>query len=656
MDEFLRASSYEFSWFAVPVVAVGAANWLLGLVTLRRERGSTPSLTLMAMTFTIGLWLIGLGMAYAARDESVAMAWIKISMVGTVFVPFSAFLHAARGSRRLQLMRSFAVVGFAFSTLLAVISLSSTVLLDHTRHYFWGYYPVYGPLGPVLIAYYGLFFIAGGALYRLGGDRTKSVTQRKRMRIRFAALALAIPATVDFLPTMGVGVYPFGYVFISGYITLSAFIIWRYRLVDITPALAATQITETMDEGLLVIDRDGVIRVANSAAARIWGLGRSLVGVPFEDLDAAWRHDTLSRLIDPEREHQLEVTFEASGESRTVIVSTSRLLDHLGEWVGTVYLIHDITERWQAEAAMRQSEERFRSLVQNASDLITVIDPDTTIRYQSPAIKRVLGYDAERTIGRKLLDAVHPNDVDGFITSLEELIAHPGRAITGEGRVLHTEGTWRHLEFTGTDQRTNTAIGGLVLNLRDVTERKELEKQLRHQALHDPLTNLANRTRFGDRLEHALLRRARSGASVAVMFMDLDNFKRVNDSFGHAAGDALLTQVAERVQSCLRAEDTMARLGGDEFAILVEGIGVLDDTTAIATRIFRALEDPFHLAETDIDVGVSIGIATSEAGTDCDAGQLLRDADIAMYSAKSRGKGCFRVFDSTIRGIDEAAA
>ncbi len=307
-------------------------------------------------------------------------------------------------------------------------------------------------------------------------------------------------------------------------------------------------------------------------------------------------------------------------------------------------------ELQESQAEVSRREEWFRSLVLNTSDLITVIDADTTVRYQSPSIERVLGHRADDLAGHKLIDHVHPDDAAGFIAALRDLMTDREGVVTGEGRVRHRDGQWRHLEFTGTDQHTNPAINGLVLNLRDVTERKLLEQQLRYQATHDPLTALANRSRLADRLQHALIRSERTGTRVAVLFMDLDNFKSVNDSLGHSAGDRLLTQVAERVQGCLRAVDTVARLGGDEFVILLEDVTAEGEATEVTGRIFDALGPPFELDGKEIIVRASVGIAVSDAQrhrTDGDA--LLRDADTAMYVAKAHGKGRFEVFEPSMQ-------
>jgi diguanylate cyclase (GGDEF)-like protein/PAS domain S-box-containing protein len=642
VNAFFDPSVYFFSWYAVPVVSVGALNWALGVATWRRERGSAISVTLLLMTLSIGVWLIGLGGANSTHSPDVALIWVKISLLGTVFVPVCAFTQAASGSSKLRVMRGGVVIGVLVSSCFAALVLSSDLLLDEVHHYFWGYYPIYGPAGQALIPYYGIFFVAGAALYRMGHQTTQSVTNRKRMKLRLAALLVALPATVDFLPTMHVGVYPFGYVFILGYVSIVTYYVWRYRIVDITPALAARQIIDTMAEGLIVADRDGTVRVANGAAQGVWGMSRSMVGLSVAELDTNWGGGALERLRDPEQEHELEVVQGGSdGSSHAAILSSSKLRDHLGEWVGTVFIIHDITERWR-------SEERFRSLVQNASDLITVIRADTTVLYQSPAIRRVLGYDPEHFVGAKLVDFVHQDDRAQFVATLGDLMTKPAGTIMGEGRVHDSEGAWRHLEFVGSDQCANPAIGGLVLNLRDMSERRELEEQLRYQALHDPLTRLANRTSFADRLEHALARRVRSRTQVAVLFLDLDDFKAVNDRFGHTAGDLLLTQLAERVTGCLRPGDTLARLGGDEFAVLLEDVGPPEDATAVAERVLAALSLSFDLDGKELLAGASIGIALTELEAAVDAETILRRADIAMYVAKVHGKGSYRVFQASM--------
>ena len=298
---------------------------------------------------------------------------------------------------------------------------------------------------------------------------------------------------------------------------------------------------------------------------------------------------------------------------------------------------------------LRHREARFRSLVQNSSDVVVVITPDGTISYESDAVQRVLGHAPSDAVGREFVAWVHPEEVGWLRSLLVGLAGTRGGEQTTELRLRHTDGGWRWVEAIGQNLVHEPAVGGVVLNFRDITDRKRLEEQLQHEAFHDPLTGLANRALFADRVTHALARSRREAADrLAVLFVDLDEFKVVNDSLGHAAGDELLTAVAERIRACLRRQDTAARLGGDEFGILLEDA---DRTLAqeVAERILDALRQPFALDARQLFVQASIGIAMGVEGEEtrsATADELLRNADAAMYTAKSRGKGRHEFFAS----------
>ena len=303
----------------------------------------------------------------------------------------------------------------------------------------------------------------------------------------------------------------------------------------------------------------------------------------------------------------------------------------------------------QANAALAGSEQRVRSLVQNAPDLITVVDIRTSVRYQSPSVKRVLGFEPDEFIGRELSTMVHEDDLQALLAFFHQQVSKPDEVARVEVRLRHRDGGWRLLEMSGYDRRQDV-IGGFVLNSRDITERKRLEDQLRYQAFHDSLTGLANRARFIDRLDQALKRSRRTLKPVAALFLDLDNFKAINDSFGHAAGDTVLKEVAERIQSCLRPGDSAARLGGDEFAVILEDLEHPDDVQRVATRILDALKFPVSCDGHEVFCRASIGLAVAEgtAQTEADVEALLRNADVAMYSAKRRGKAHFEVYDDSM--------
>jgi diguanylate cyclase (GGDEF)-like protein/PAS domain S-box-containing protein len=293
----------------------------------------------------------------------------------------------------------------------------------------------------------------------------------------------------------------------------------------------------------------------------------------------------------------------------------------------------------------RAGEERFRSLVQNASDVIAVIEPGGIIRFVTRSITRMLGYEPGTLEGRSISRLLHPGDVE----------RGPSLLVDGglvDWRLRRADGAYRHVEVIVADLRADANVAGIVLTMRDVTERRELESRLAHQAFHDTLTGLANRALFEDRLGQALARRARNPiGAVAVIFIDLDDFKTVNDTLGHQSGDALLNAASRRLVECLRPTDTAARLGGDEFAVVLE----IDDfdanraIEAVANRILAALRSPFLLDGHEVFTRGSLGIAaTPDGGTTVDG--LLRNADVAMYVAKNSGKGRFKRFEPGMHG------
>ncbi len=295
----------------------------------------------------------------------------------------------------------------------------------------------------------------------------------------------------------------------------------------------------------------------------------------------------------------------------------------------------------------RQSEARFSTLVQHSSDVMMVVEADSRIRYVSPSAERVLGYAPSELEGTRLVDGVHPEDRASLLQFLTMSVGEDAHTALAAYRVRHREDRWLHVETLRTNLLHDENVRGIVLNTRDVSERRAFEEQLAHQAFHDSVTGLANRALFRDRVEHALERHNRDGGPVTVLFMDLDDFKTINDSLGHAAGDRVLGEVADRLKGTLRQADTAARLGGDEFAVLLEDGGDGVEAAEVASRILGAFETPVHLDGKVLFVRASIGIASTEHATAAVRGaeELLRDADVAMYMAKEAGKGRYQVFE-----------
>ena len=283
--------------------------------------------------------------------------------------------------------------------------------------------------------------------------------------------------------------------------------------------------------------------------------------------------------------------------------------------------------------------ERQEALLQNASDMILIVDHGV-VSYQSPSLESLLGYGSGELLGRGVETLVSTDDAANLSEILADL--EPGGRTHLECQVRHRDGRLLPVDLAAT-LGDGPAVGGVVLTMHDVSKWKELEQELTRQAFHDPLTSLPNRELFIDRLEHALARRRRHAKGVAVLFLDLDDFKTVNDSLGHAEGDNLIRQVASRLAGTVRPGDTAARLGGDEFALLLEDVD-LEQATGVGERVLAELEAPFDLGDRSLLVGASMGIALSSAEL-ITATDMLRAADIAMYETKGAGKGSYQVFE-----------
>ena len=301
-------------------------------------------------------------------------------------------------------------------------------------------------------------------------------------------------------------------------------------------------------------------------------------------------------------------------------------------------------------ASTRSSERRFRGLVQNTSDMILICAAPGTVTYQSPAAEAIWGHQAAGLLGEAVVALVHPDDQPALRDLWEQLRqAPPGgeAARTTELRLRDGAGAWRQAELAVTNLLHDPAVQGLVATVRDITERKAFEQQLTQQAFYDTLTGLPNRVLFRDRLEQALVRAGRRMDAVGLLFLDLDNFKLVNDSLGHQVGDKLLVEAAARLRACVRMQDTVARLSGDEFVVVLDLLAGEADALPVAKAIAHQFSRPFALDGREVVITASIGIAISNAGREHAEG-LVRNADMAMYRAKSDGRARYVMFDPSM--------
>jgi diguanylate cyclase (GGDEF)-like protein/PAS domain S-box-containing protein len=296
--------------------------------------------------------------------------------------------------------------------------------------------------------------------------------------------------------------------------------------------------------------------------------------------------------------------------------------------------------------ALRESEERFRALTEQSTDIILIADLSGQIKYASPSVQTVLAVLGNSLVGTSMIDLVHPDDFTKTMTAGPRSVAD-GKNELVEFRLRHADGTWLFFECVVRNLIHHKNIGGLVYNARDITERKHAQEQLLFNATHDALTGLPNRALFLGRLQSVVDRIKRHSREVAaVLFIDIDDFKVVNDCYGHATGDVLIKEVSNRLRACMRSDGTIARMGGDEFTVLVEDVTDPSDAIRVAERIQASFTRPFLLEGLEVFKSTSIGIALTSPGISADA--VLQNADIAMYRAKDQGKACSELFDRTM--------
>lgn len=419
---------------------------------------------------------------------------------------------------------------------------------------------------------------------------------------------------------------------------------------------------DALEQGVVMADLEGTVLLSNAAAWRI--LGDDPASFSDRVRTGTWNTYDADGVLMPleerpiihtaltgERVAEQVVQVEHDDGGRTAMrVTTEPVRDAAGELTAIVIALADISHevalaeaQRRADEEVRASKARLEAFLEHSADLICVHDEHGVVRYTSPTAEAVLGHSL-RAGDRMEWERVHPDDAGPGMAAFADLLASPGSTTRVEARYRGDDG-WRHLEIVATNRLDDPAVAGIVGNVRDITERAEAAAQLSWQAFHDGLTGLPNRGLLMDRIDQALERSRRRGERVALLFVDLDRFKHVNDERGHDAGDRLLVEVAARLQGAVRSGDTVARLGGDEFVVVAEG-GDDTDVDLLADRIRATLAEPVVVDGVPQAVSASIGVA-HDAGHPPE--RLLRDADAAMYRAKERGRNRVEVFNEALR-------
>ncbi len=536
--DIFELGRYAYNPFAIPPLFVALTVLIVGALIAMRERISRATIALGAAALCIFCWMLGTALTYLATDPDLALQWAKLAVAGTIVLPAAAQLFAAVIANKHDRLKKRIVAVFVISAGFLAALVLSPLYITGVASRPWGYYPVYGPVGAAYVVFFLCVHAATLALlWVFYKQALPGSSARRHAGLVLAAIGIASFASVDLLAALDVEVYPFGFLFILAFFAIVSHVVRRFHFVEITPALAGQTIVDTINEALVVVNEEGVIRLVNPAACELMGrMEDELLGSRFSDNFTAWGSEHIHEaLLAGKPIRSIETAYQTrQGTMRTVSVSASALRDRKNRPIALIYV------------------------------------------------------------------------------------------------------------------------------LRDITKRKHAEDRIRFLAYHDVLTKLPNRTQFDERVTQTLSLTAGSEDSIAVLFIDLDRFKNINDTFGHHAGDRLLVAAANRLRKCLRAHDPadddrhadrlIARLGGDEFAVALTGVYRVQDLRGIAQRIIDRLSEPFTLQGEKAYIGASVGISMAPRdGTD--AGILLKNADRAMYHAKQAGRGNYHFYNSDMDAV-----
>ncbi len=642
--------SFQYTSYALLPLASAAVLAALSFFAFRRR--ATPGATPFALLMLAGCqWKLAYALEMGAADLPAKVLWAKVGYLGLAALPLAwlAFALNYTGSgKRLLTPRNLALLSLVP---LLTVGLTWTngahgLVWDSTRLDASGPFPAIEVDGGawfwVNAAYSYLLVLAGTVLLARGFVRSSRVYRKRGAALLAGALvtwggnALYI-AGLSPLAHLNPSAVTFP---VTG--ALFAWALFRLRLLDVLP-VARDAVVEGMDDGVVVLDDRDVVVDLNPAASRILG-GRAseVVGRGASRIaplgEAILAHDG------PAGAGAGEMSMGEGADRRDYEVALSPFGTGRPA-AGRLVVLRDVTARKRAEEALRLRDQA----IAESGEGILITDParpENPVVYANRGFERITGYPVDEMVGRSCRVLQGPARDQPGLRGLRSAVGE-GREWSGVLRNYRRDGTpfWNRLSVSPVrdDEGRLTAFVGVM---NDVTERQRLEQRLERQAFHDHLTGLPNRALFLDRAGHALARAARRGGEVAVLFLDLDEFKVVNDSLGHEAGDRLLVSVAGRLRACLRPGDTVARLGGDEFVVLLEDDG-RGEAPRVAGRIAGGLRRSFVLEGHEVSVTASIGVAFGDPARG-DPGDLLREADLAMYRAKERGKARHEVFEEAM--------
>lgn len=467
--------------FLTASLVVFFAVW--GLASRTRARLNQ---TFFLMTLHAFWWTFGSGFVLASADPSRAEAWYRFAYLGVAFIGPGVLLFTSSVVGKLRQNWILILAGYVCSTAWAVEGISGRFVILGTWETPWGHYPKYGPGGPFFVCFFLFFMALSFQQLFLGIRSARSAYARKRIGITALSLLVAFPGAWDFLPAFGISVYPIGFVF---FILFTVLLWWghsRYQVLNPTAESLAGKVLATVGDAIIVLDSEGFIRMVNPRTEEILGYkSDELMDKPLTELLRPNQAESLQNLLshDSGRARDREALSLDLLARDGSVVNTSCTLASLPGWrkelLGAVLACRDMREVKQKEEELRQSEKRFRRLIEDSSDLITVLDASGNVTYQSYSHQRILGYSNDDTFGKSPFRFLHPEDSERVSTEFLTLLANPGGSIVTEYRLRDHEGSWRWIESIARNLLEDPAVRGIVINSRDITERKSIEEELR---------------------------------------------------------------------------------------------------------------------------------------------------------------------------------
>ncbi len=489
MQELFDPASYGSSAFSVPIGAVALLSLCLGVWAVWYERGRRVSLSLFAATLAVATYLGGFAFMVGATSHDVALFWGRFAYLGIPFIVPAVYQLSMDLLGRREQRRALIRVGWGVGIVYAFLAVRTDWLVSGVFRMEWGFITHITLWTLPILLWSGV--LLGLAIRDFAkAYRHADAIQRARIRLFAVPIAIGSLAFVDYAPSLGLPVAPWGFVSFGAFILSAAWAVARYHLPELTPSFAAHQIVRTIAEPLLVCDERGAIAFANPAASLLFGWSQDeLVG---ERLHLLFGNREAHQILSDDSATPTEMELLGrKGEPLAVAVTTSRIVGRSGQQVGTVVVARDIRHIRRAARELERREQRFRALIEHARDVIMILNGDGRIIYESPAAQELLGYRPDESFASVVFDRIHPEDLESTRSVFAGLLERPGGLVDAECRVRHTEGDYRVFEYRGKNLLDNPAVRGIVINARDIHEERQLAAQLQQAQKMEAIGRLA---------------------------------------------------------------------------------------------------------------------------------------------------------------------